>query len=184
VPELRDPVRSLTLLFTDLRGSTALYDSLGDERAFALVRSLYIDHAEAVYASGGVVVKTMGDAIMASFSRPLDSIRAAVAMLENIDAFNASRAAEAELGLKVGVHEGPALVVSVDDRLDYFGQTVNIAARVQGLAGPGEVCHTDAVLSAAGVEELLRSHGFAPSVHFESLKGVGEPVRVHRWRRG
>ena len=184
VPELRVPVQSLTLLFTDLSGSTALYDRLGDARAFELVRSLYIDLADAVHANGGVVVKTMGDAVMASFSQPLDSVRAGVAMLECVVALNASRAADSpEFGLKVGVHGGEALVVSVDGQLDYFGQTVNVAARLQGLARAGEVCHTDAVLSAAGVEELLRLRGFAPSVHFESLKGVGDPVRVHRWRR-
>ncbi len=175
VPELGLPIRHLTLLFSDLKGSTALYDRTGDAHAFALVRSLYRQLAEAVRENSGAIVKTMGDAIMASFSHPLDAVRAAVDMVERVDG--------QELGLKVGLHEGPALVVDADDRLDYFGQTVNIAARVQGLADAGEIWHTDALLDVDGIEGLLRSHGFSDTDHAVRLKGVGAPVRVRQWRR-
>src|ERR1051325_11635557 len=98
----------------------------------------------------------MGDAIMAGFSRPLDAVLAAVEMIERIDALNARRHSDGhELGLKVGLHEGAALAVNADDRLDYFGQTVNIAARVQGLAAAGEVWHTDPILDAEGVRGVM-----------------------------
>jgi class 3 adenylate cyclase len=137
-----------------------------------------------VRENAGAVIKTMGDAIMASFSRPLDAVRAAVDMVERVEALNAGwRRDGHELGLKVGLHEGPALAVNADDRLDYFGQTVNVAARVQALAEAGEIWHTDRVLEVPGVEELLRAHGFRASAHSVSLKGVGEPVPVRQWRR-
>jgi class 3 adenylate cyclase len=183
VPGLRLPLRSLTILFTDLKGSTALYDRTGDAGAFALVRAHYDQLAESVRASSGAVIKTMGDAIMASFSSPLDAVRAAVDMLERIEALNASWRDEGfDLGIKIGLHEGPALAVNADDRLDYFGQTVNIAARVQNLAEAGEIWHTERVLASDGVERLLRSRGYASSAHSVSLKGVGETVLVHQWR--
>ncbi len=184
VPGLRLPMRSITLLFTDLKGSTALYDRTGDTYAYALVQEHYEHLAEAVRASSGAVVKTMGDAIMASFSHPRDAVRAAVEMVDRIDGLSTGWSRDGhELGLKVGLHEGPALAVNADDRLDYFGQTVNIAARVQGLAEAGEIWHTESMLQAPGVEELLRSHGFGESAHSVSLKGVGAPVSVRQWRR-
>lgn len=184
VPGLRLPMRSITLLFTDLKGSTALYDRTGDAYAYALVQEHYEHLAEAVRASSGAVVKTMGDAIMASFSHPRDAVRAAVEMVDRIDGPSTSWSRDGhDLGLKVGLHEGPALAVNADDRLDYFGQTVNIAARVQGLAEAGEIWHTESMLQAPGVEELLRSHGYGQSAHSVSLKGVGAPVSVRQWRR-
>ena len=103
-------------------------------------------------------------------------------LLERIDALNERwRQDGHELGLKVGLHEGPALAVNADDRLDYFGQTVNIAARVQALAQAGEIWHTDEVLNAEGVEAFLRSKRFAEKPHSVMLKGVGQPIRVHQW---
>ncbi len=182
-PDLQLPLRSLTLLFTDLKGSTALYDRTGDAYAYSLVRQHYDELADAVRQASGAVIKTMGDAIMASFSNPLDAVRAAIDMVERIDNLNRTWIANGdELGLKVGLHEGPALAVNADDRLDFFGQTVNIAARVQALAEAGEIWHTDCVLETAGVDRVLREHGFSPEAHSVSLKGVGAPVRVHQWK--
>lgn len=182
VPGLHLPFRSLTILFTDLKGSTELYDKTGDAYAYTLVQQHYAELTEAVRENAGAVVKTMGDAIMASFSSPLDAVRAAVAMVDRIARLNEQWRREGhELGLKVGLHEGPALAVNADDRLDYFGQTVNIAARVQGLASAGEIWHTDEVLRASGVESLLRAGNYEESSHEVALKGVGHPVTVHQW---
>lgn len=184
VPDLRLPLRSLTLLFTDLKGSTELYDRTGDAYAYALVQEHYAVLSDVVRENSGAVIKTMGDAIMASFSHPLDAARAAVAMIERIDALNARwREDGHELGLKVGLHEGPALAVNADDRLDYFGQTVNIAARVQALAQAGEIWHTEEVAHVDGVEELFSGGGYRADSHEVSLKGVGQPVRVVARRR-
>ena len=126
-------VRDIALLFTDLKGSTALYDEIGDLNAFALVQQHFDHLQEVTVRHGGAVVKTIGDAIMATFAEPEAAVRAAVDMLHEIDGFNRERPGK-ELLLKIGIHRGTSIAVTLNDRLDYFGQTVNVASRVQALA--------------------------------------------------
>lgn len=179
--DLQLRLRSLTLLFTDLKGSTELYDRTGDLRAYAFVREHFKVLSQAVKRHHGAIIKTMGDAIMASFNEPRDAAGAALEMMRGMEALNASLKAEGhETGLKVGLHEGSALAVTSEDRLDYFGQTVNVAARVQGLAQAGEIWLTPSVFGAPGVAPALRDAGWKEEPHDVSLKGVGGTTRVFR----
>ncbi len=180
--ELRLRIRSLTMLFTDLSGSTALYESTGDLTAFEIVRDHFAILGDCVRRHEGAVVKTMGDAVMASFPRPDLALLAACEMLDAMAPIS-ERAARfgRRVGLKVGVHEGAALVVNAEDRLDYFGQTVNVAARVQGLAAAGELWMTQPVFDAAGT--LLPGHGFRSEPQRVPLKGVEGLVDVVRCTR-
>lgn len=182
--DLRLRLRSLTLLFTDLKGSTELYDRTGDLRAYSFVRDHFKILSDAVKRNRGAIIKTMGDAIMASFNEPTDAAKAAVEMMAGMDALNAGMKKEGhDTGLKVGLHEGPALAVTSEERLDYFGQTVNVAARVQGLAAAGEIWATTSVMDAPGVRPVLDRGGFIGEAQDVSLKGVGGKTRVHRLRR-
>jgi class 3 adenylate cyclase len=184
IPDLKLRLRSLTVLFTDLKGSTALYSNTGDAFAYSLVQEHYRLLSDAVRLESGAVVKTMGDAIMASFSDSASATRAAIQMMESIQSFNRSLGDKGySLGLKVGMHEGPALVVNSDERLDYFGQTVNIAARVQALANEAEIWLTEPVQAANGVRESLCNASYIGERRAVSLKGVGEPTTVYRWKR-
>ena len=126
-------ITSLTFLFTDLKGSTELYERVGDLVAFDLVRAHFRVLNEIVAAEAGAVVKTIGDAVMATFPTPDRAVAAALRMREAMRRLNDERGRE-DLLLKIGIHEGPCLAVTLNDRQDYFGQTVNIASRVQGLA--------------------------------------------------
>lgn len=183
VPGLKLPLRSLTVLFTDLKGSTALYDKTGDAFAYSLVQEHYRRLAGSVREHSGAVIKTMGDAIMATFSDPYSAARAAIDMMVRIQSMNAGReTTEHELGLKIGLHEGAALAIDADDRLDYFGQTVNIAARVQGLAQAGEIWLTEPVFQADGVQHAFMDNGYHEAQHLVSLKGVGQPALVYQYR--
>ena len=121
-------VSQVALLFTDLQGSTALYERVGDAVAFNMVREHFALLAAIVRDHDGAVVKTIGDAVMASFGDPADAVKAALAMQARIASAHRSR----DLVLKLGVHVGPSVVVNLNDRLDYFGSTVNMAARLQG----------------------------------------------------
>jgi class 3 adenylate cyclase len=121
-------ITSLTFLFTDLKGSTELYERVGDLAAYDLVRAHFRIVNEIVAAERGAVVKTIGDAVMATFPTPDRAMAAALKMRE------ALKDLKDDLLLKIGIHEGPCLAVSLNDRQDYFGRTVNIASRVQGLA--------------------------------------------------
>jgi class 3 adenylate cyclase len=97
-------------------------------------------------------------------------------MIEELSRFN--QTASRPLGLKVGVHRGKAIAVRLNDRIDYFGQDVNIAARVQGLAGVNEVCLTEAVMEAPSVCDIVR--GRPASRGYENLKGIGQKMEIHR----
>jgi class 3 adenylate cyclase len=180
-PDLQLNLKSLTLLFTDLKGSTELYDRTGDVYAYQVVQEHFKVLSEAVRKHDGAIVKTMGDAIMASFSSSRDAVAAAVDMMQAMEAVNAKVKADGhETGLKVGLHEGSALAVNAEARLDYFGQTVNIAARVQALAASGEIWLTESVLAADGVDEALQKSGYSKERKVVALKGVGTPTPVFR----
>lgn len=152
-------VQRMALLFTDLGGSTALYARQGDPRAFGLVREHFDVLLGVVDEAGGAVVKTIGDAVMAVFSNSEKAMKAALESQHALNAFNEARqlAEEDRLRLKVGVHTGPCLAVTLNERLDYFGTTVNATARVQGLARPGEVLFTEEVRQEVEGGGLLES---------------------------
>jgi class 3 adenylate cyclase len=170
-------VRDVSILFTDLKGSTQMYDNIGDLKAFALVNQHFERLGRVISKNRGAVVKTIGDAVMASFDNASDAVLAGREMLQAIAAFN-REGGEGKIVLKVGIHRGASIAVTLNDRLDYFGQTVNIAARVQALADADEIFVTDDVLSAPGVPDALR--GLSLVSQEVQLKGVQRSVRVHR----
>lgn len=170
-------VKSLALLFTDIQGSTAMYERVGDMKAFDFVRLHFGFLRESISQNAGALVKTIGDAVMASFHDPLDALRSALDMHARIADFNAE-AGDELIRLKVGVHTGTCLAVTLNGRLDYFGQTVNLAARVQALSQGNDIVLTDEMLRVAGVRELLA--GYAVEARAVELKGIQGAVRVHR----
>jgi class 3 adenylate cyclase len=170
-------VTDIALLFTDLKGSTALYDRIGDLNAFALVQQHFERLQEVTTAHSGAIIKTIGDAVMAAFLAPADAVRAAIAMRDDIALFNRNQP-NRELILKIGIHKGAAIAVTLNDRLDYFGQTVNIAARVQNLADADEIYISQDVYEAVGVDAAL--HGFTVDPHLAKLRGVHQDLRVFR----
>ncbi|HEX6290049.1 MAG TPA: adenylate/guanylate cyclase domain-containing protein [Herpetosiphonaceae bacterium] len=172
-------VGSLTILFTDLRDSTRLYREIGDAVAFGRV----IDHFDAlrhsIAAEDGVLVKTIGDAVMAIFRRPIAALRAIT---------SAQRMLAAPAGggqpfvLKAGLHHGPCIAVTLNDRLDYFGTTVNLAARLQSLSRGGDVVVSAAIRHDPEVAEWLADPDVQLSVcSFEAqVKGFDGPLEL--WR--
>jgi class 3 adenylate cyclase len=170
-------ITSLTFLFTDLRGSTELYERVGDLAAFDLVKSHFGILNKIVGGEAGAVVKTIGDAVMATFPTPDRALMAAMRMREAMRALNAERGNE-DLLLKIGIHEGPCIAVSLNDRQDYFGQTVNIASRVQHLATSHEIFATGSVLQDARATAFLTKRGVTPVSHSVMLRGVTDEIRI------
>jgi class 3 adenylate cyclase len=171
-------ITSLTFLFTDLRGSTELYERLGDLVAFDLVRAHFQVLNQVVAAEGGAVVKTSGDAVMATFPTPDRAVAAALRMREAMSGLDQAHSGE-ELLLKIGIHEGPCLAVVLNDRQDYFGRTVNIAARVQGLAASRSILATRSVVSHPKSSSLLEMGGLKPVAHQRALRGVADEMAVY-----
>lgn len=176
--EQRLKITSLTFLFTDLKGSTALYQRVGDLAAFDLVRAHFRALLEIIAAEKGAVVKTIGDAVMATFNRPEHALAASLRMRKAMDALNAERGTK-DLVVKIGIHEGPCLAVMLNDRQDYFGQTVNIAARVLGLATTQAIHLTGAVIDAPAVTKILDQQAIAPIEKHAALRGIADKVLVY-----
>ena len=165
-------ITSLTFLFTDLKGSTELYERVGDLVAYDLVRAHFRVLNQIIAAESGAVVKTIGDAVMATFPTPDRAMSAALKMRE------ALKDLKGDLLLKIGLHEGPCLAVSLNDRQDYFGRTVNIAARVQGLATSRSIFATKRVVTDSEASKLLQSNGIFATPEKRSLRGIAKQVEI------
>ncbi|AFL52812.1 class 3 adenylate cyclase [Sinorhizobium fredii] len=170
-------ITSLTFLFTDLRGSTELYERVGDLAAFDLVRAHFRVLNEIVAAEAGAVVKTIGDAVMATFPTPDRAVAAAMRMRDAMRKLNDERGSE-DLLLKIGIHEGPCIAVNLNERQDYFGQTVNIASRVQHLATAREIFATGSVLEDPRASGLLSDRGLSPMSHNVTLRGIANEISI------
>ncbi len=173
-------VRRVAILFTDLAGSTALYTRKGDPTAYDLVREHFTILRRVVDNSRGAIIKTIGDAVMAAFTSEVQALQAALEAQRQIEIFNQSRNLPDpdKLMLKIGLHAGPSLYVNLNERLDYFGSTINTAARTEGQAQAGEIVFTDAILEAPRVRELLSQYQIESSE--VQLKGLDGKTRL--WR--
>jgi len=170
-------VKDLTIIFTDLKGSTELYDRVGDLKAFNLVNQHFESLAKVIVKNSGAIVKTIGDAIMATFADPLDAVRAATEIVEDLNRFNQEHGGE-DIIIKIGVHKGSSIAVTLNDRLDYFGQTVNVAARVQGLADVEEIYITDSVYEVEEIQDEISNYIVVPEK--AKLKGIQEEMNVYK----
>jgi class 3 adenylate cyclase len=171
-------ITSLTFLFTDLKGSTELYDQVGDLVAFDLVRSHFRVLLDGVAAESGAVVKTIGDAVMATFPTPDRAVSAAIRIRAAMRELNAAHGRK-DLLLKMGIHEGPCLAVLLNDHQDYFGQTVNIASRVQGTANSTAIVVTDSVVRDSRVAGLLERDGLRPETRNAALRGLAQDMALY-----
>jgi class 3 adenylate cyclase len=163
-PGERITVGNMTVLFTDLRKSTQLYQEIGDAPAFGLVMNHFDVLKAAIADEGGAIVKTIGDAVMAVFRRPLGALRAAL-RAQRILA-NPPQPVRPLL-LKVGIHTGPCIAVTLNERLDYFGSTVNIAARLTSLSAGEDIVISDAMNSDPEITEFHQQHSTA--LQFQSF---------------
>jgi len=171
-------ILSLTFLFSDLKDSTELYDRVGDLVAFDLVNEHFRLLQEIIASERGAVVKTIGDAVMATFETPDRAVAAAIRMREAMSDLGAERQHQS-LRLKMGIHEGSCLAVTLNAQQDYFGQTVNIASRVQGLAASRSIVVTESVVENADARALLETNGLKPTLRHVALSGIADKVSVY-----
>jgi class 3 adenylate cyclase len=171
-------ITSLTFLFTDLKDSVALYERIGDLAAHDLVRSHFRALTRIVASEGGAIVRTIGDAVMATFPTPDRAVAAALRMREAMDLLNEGHKAN-DLILKIGIHEGPCLAVMENGRQDYFGRTVNVAARVQDLVVSRGIFATESVVENPQTSILLEASNIRPLVKRTTLKGISGEIMVY-----
>ena len=168
-------IGSVTLMFTDLRDSTRMYRTIGDASAFGRVREHFEILEKSIAEEGGAIVKTMGDAVMATFRHPIDALKSVWKAQTEI-----AKRGEPMLWLKVGLHKGPCIVVNLNDRLDYFGSTVNITARLPGFSQGGELIFSEDFYDDPDIRDFI-AQNIAPSALNQftgDLKGFDEPFRM------
>jgi class 3 adenylate cyclase len=172
-------VQSMTILFSDLVGSTAMYNRWGDAASYALVREQFAFLQRIIRNGEGAIVKTIGDAIMAAFADPVRGVGAALAIQQEIHSFNAAHPDEPLL-IKLGLHQGPCLAVNLNGRLDYFGATVNLASRLEGQGRGGDVVISDKLRRDPAVAELLATKAVRVTEFATAIKGFDENFCLYR----
>jgi len=146
-------IANVTLLFTNLEGAGKLYEERGDVKAFALIHEHFRVLDNCIRGEGGALVKTVGEGLFAAFVEPLSAVRAGLAMIEAL----ARHAATQGLGLRLGIHRGAAMAATLNDHLDYFGSTVNLAAGLPSHGRAGEMILSQVVAAEPEVLALLQT---------------------------
>jgi class 3 adenylate cyclase len=170
------------IMFTDIKGSTALYEKRGDSAAYGLIRDHFDILFRTVEQNDGVIVKTIGDSVMASFKRPEDGVAAALAIQKAFAAFNRREDLRDQILVKIGMHAGSTIMVNLNNRLDYFGQVVNIAARIQGTADGGDIVISSEIRKDPASIQRMRGHVKGLARRLENLKGIAEAKEVFSLR--
>ncbi len=172
-------VGSLTILFTDLVESTRMYREIGDAPAFGLVMNHFDVLRECIREEDGAIVKTIGDAVMAVFLRPVSALRAVQNSQQKLEALTGIR----PLRLKAAIHHGPSIAVTLNERLDYFGSTINIASRLEKFSSGTDIVMSDAVNQDPEVQDFLAqlNTGITLSRIESTLKGYDDECFV-LWR--
>ncbi|MGE6487236.1 DUF5939 domain-containing protein [Paenisporosarcina sp. NPDC076898] len=149
-PDQQIGVGEMTILFTDLKGSTKLYEAIGDALAYSDVKKHFDYLKHHIQANRGTIIKTIGDSVMAGFYDDTLALKSSLEIQANVTELNASLSQP--VSIKLGFYSGPVIAVNANDILDYFGRTVNMAARIQN-----QSIGDDIVISERGYQDLVRN---------------------------
>ncbi len=171
-PGLELGVENLTFMFTDLKDSTPMYEEMGDAQAFALVRDHFDLLTTEIRNHNGAVVKTIGDAVMAVFQTVGEAQSSGSAILTRM------KAKFPNIMVKIGIYNGACLAVTSNEKLDYFGSTVNKAARIQGLANGNDIVMEETTENATHFPQTT----FLRETFRSKLKGISGEVGLVRYK--
>lgn len=174
-------IAAVTTIFTDITGSTQMYDRLGDAVAYNIVRDHFDILFAAIEAHGGRVVKTIGDAVMASFITNEQAVQSVIKFLEGLNQYNQQHSDNEHVYLKIGIHRGASILVNLNGALDYFGSTINKAARIQGLSQCGEITLSEDIYMDDAAINLFREAGMQ-DFHCQkvNLKGIEGEQTIYK----
>lgn len=171
-PGMQIGVGKLTILFTDLKDSTRLYERVGDASAYNDVQKHFTSLGNIIRAHEGTIVKTIGDSIMAAFASNIQAMHAAHDIQSSVTTLN--ELLDNPVTIKVGLHEGAVIAVNANGVLDYFGRTVNMAARVQQQSTGGDI-----VLQKNLFDEMKKKGDFGTATEFSTtLHGMDTPIQL------
>ena len=170
-------IRNISFVFTDLVASTELFTKIGDASAYQLVREHYAILGEVVRKHDGTIVKTRGDGIHAAFLTPDAALRASIEMQHSMAQFRNEFTTE-PVAIRIGVNSGNSISVNLNDRLDYYGKTVNLAARLESQGEGGEITMSGEFIKDPAVAEILRDYELHKGE--VSLKGLSKPQAIYQ----
>lgn len=181
--EVLEPDQSLeimhsTILFTDIKGSTEMYTKLGDAVAFKIVRDHFRILFDIIIKNNGIPVKTIGDAVMGVFINEQNGVTAALEIQKAINSYFTGKKDYEKIILKIGVHSGSTIIVTLNGRLDYFGNSVNTAARIQAQALPGEIVISENLFESNEIKKIIATYVKKVSKNNISLKGLNKEIAL------
>ncbi|HEX6999300.1 MAG TPA: adenylate/guanylate cyclase domain-containing protein [Gammaproteobacteria bacterium] len=169
------PRKLAAILYADVAGYSRL--TADDEDATHRILRLYLDSISAtVDRHGGRVMHYAGDAVLAMFGAVLDALKCATEIQRDLATRNAELPSDRRVQFRIGVNLGDV----IEDRGDIYGDGVNVAARLEGLAEPGGICVSESVRAAVGKRPPLQFDDLGERV----LKNIEHPVRAYRVRLG
>jgi class 3 adenylate cyclase len=169
--------RTLVVMFSDVQGSTAYFERHGDTAGLFMLHQCNNLIRSSVEKHGGTVIKTIGDGTMVTFPEPKHAVEAAIEIQKAVTELAAARAQADRIALRIGMHYGTAIVRTTD----VFGDVVNMASRIESVAGPGQIALSGEIYGQ------VRDCGFAiEELGRFLLKGkTGERTLFHvRWQQG
>ena len=172
-------IRSVSVLFTDLIHSTALYSRMGDLSAYAFVKDHFDLLFNEIVAHSGGIIKTIGDAVMAVFRDAKTPIEVSFHIKEKLAKLLVQRFGDENSGIKLGISSGTALIVNMNNTLDLFGSTVNLAARIVNFADQQSVAVTPAIMADLEVQKYLAKENLIVQTLSEKLKGIPGLTDIH-----
>lgn len=172
---LKLDIGTQTILFTDIVGSTKFYISEGDNGAFSRIKIHFEDAFKIISGFRGTVVKTIGDSVMAAFSHPIDALEASISLQKNFE----EKKDTTGIRIRISFHQGSCLAVNLDTNIDYFGSTVNYAAKLQAMADAAEITFSEEVFRDLEVREYLKEHGLKLRKRMFALSGSKEEKAVY-----
>ncbi len=163
-----------TILFTDIKGSTQMYTDLGDSKAFQLVREHFRILFDIIKKYNGVPVKTIGDAVMGVFTDQKDSLKASLEAQKILKDYYNQKQSNEKIEVKIGMHTGTTIIVTLNGRLDYFGTTVNKAARIQSHAKPNDILISEDIFNKKENQKIIAKYTKKVSKIKTNFKGLNE----------
>jgi hypothetical protein len=161
------------ILFIDIVGSTEHYKNVGDTEAFKTIRKYFVKVSDISQLYRGVIVKTIGDAVMLSFQNPVDALKCAIKLISVIDGSDK----DVPLACRISINRGSCLAVNLNTFIDYFGQTVNVVSKLQKFTGAGEISLTESFTDDASVNNYLKSKNYSfKNIIRTEIKGAGEII--------
>ena len=165
-------MKTITVMFTDLKGSTAFSETQGDLAGRTMIKHHNDIVLPAINKGNGILVKTMGDGTMSYFTSAQDAVRVAAQIQSEIDQFNLSKTLQFPILIRIGLHTGKGIV----EKNDIFGDVVNVASRFESIANPGEIYLSEETFNSLTDKGEIYCHFLKKT----TLKGKAEPVNVYK----